>query len=201
MQIYLDNLAMDSDARTLGQAVAAARQALADTGRLIVEVRIDGQVIGADDLGERHDEALAGDELQLITADPADLARQTLMDVSDALAANAEPQQRAAELLRDDQPDAALAQVRDALAVWAQAQQSVLDSARLLQIDLDALTVDDQRVAQIVEGLAEHLRRIREQLLAADWLGLADTLAYELDDSIGTWQRLIDRLAEQIDQR
>lgn len=198
MPIYLDNQPLEADVKTVGQAIAAARQSPAAVDRLIVEVRLDGELLLNETLEASHDQALGDRELQLLTAEPRELARQTLLEVRDALIATSDDQQQAAELLQADRNLEALQHVRQALGVWQQTQQSVLHSAQLLGIQLDNLIVQDQPVGTLVTALTDHLMRVRQQLLAKDWLGLADTLSYEMNDAVTTWTAVIDAICQQI---
>ena len=199
MHLFLDNDSIDTDATTLGQALAEARTHLGDSGRVIVEVRVDGQTVPEQELSDRHDAQIAGEEVHLITADPRELARQALSDLSRALQANADKQRHAAALLRDDQAPQALDEVRESLNVWSQAQQAILQSAQLLSLPLDDWQVDGRSIPQIVEELAEQLRAVREQLIATDWVGLADSMEYELVDSIETWTRMVEEVMRRIE--
>lgn len=200
MQTYLDSEPFNTDAATLGALIAAVREHLGDTGknRIIVEVREDGRTLSADELEQRHDEQLTAEELQLITANPQELARQTMLDVADALAATRDEQRRAAELLRDGEAQAAMDHVKTALTVWTQVQRSVLESAQLLGIALDTVQVGGRGVPELVESLAEQLRAVRDQLTAQDWLGLADAMEYDLDEQAEHWAALIQTLSDQI---
>ncbi len=200
MQVHVDGQPVQVDADTLGQAIAAVRDHLSatDAGRVIVEVQLDDRSLPDSELTEKHDQSIGSAELSLLTANPYELARQTLLDVGEALAAANDQQQQAADLLRSDQPRDALDHVRTALGTWQQAQQAVQQSAQLLHIDLDALQVDGRPISQITDELVEHLRAVREQLVASDWVGLADSLAYDLGEATGTWAKLIDTLADHI---
>jgi len=201
MEVFLDHDPIQTEATTLGGVIAAAREQLSDSGRLIVEVRLDGETLPSDELEDRHEQTIEADEVQLITAEPFELARQTLLDVKEALAGVREDQQQAAALLQEDKPAEALAAVREALQVWQQAQQTVLHAGRLIGLDLDQLEVDGKAVPAIIEALADQLKAVRDQLLANDWVALADTLAYELDETIDTWAAMIDRICELILER
>lgn len=201
MEVFLDHDPFETDATTLGGVIGAAREQLAGAGRMIVEVRLDGETIPSDELEQRHDQAIDAEEVQLITAEPFELARQTLLDVKEALAGVKDDQQRAAELLQEDKPAEALNAIRAALGVWQQAQQTVLQAGRLIGVDLDAFEVDGQPVHAIVEALADQLKQVRDQLTANDWVGLADTLAYELDETAATWSAMLDALSDEIRRR
>jgi hypothetical protein len=91
--------------------------------------------------------------------------------------------------------------IRHALAVWQQAQQALLQSAQLLDVPLDDLTVADRPMAELVDELGELLNQVREQLTAGDFLGLADTLAYPLTDALDTWAALIDAMCGKIEEK
>ncbi len=200
MQIFLDSDPFDTSATTLGEVMAQVRDRLSDAGaeRIIVEVRLDGRTVPSDELGQHHDAPLNVEELQLITANPRELARQTMLDVAEALIGARQAQAHAAELLRDDEQGPALDHVRTALGVWSQVQESVLHSAQLLGLSLDSVEVDGRTAPELVTQLAELLHLVREQIESADWLGLADTLEYDLAEHAGQWVELIQTLSEQI---
>ncbi len=200
IQVQVDNEQLTVEAQTLGQAIAAARHHLstAGTSRIIVKVELDGRPLADQALTEQHDRPLEGSVVTLTTEDPYELAQRTLLDVSEALAATSDAQQQAADLLRADHPQQALERVKPVLATWQQAQQSVQQSAELLEIDLDAFTVDDRPASQIIDALAEDLRAVREQLVGSDWVGLADSLGYDLAEALAVWVRMIDALADHI---
>ncbi|MDH3583494.1 MAG: hypothetical protein OER86_04695, partial [Phycisphaerae bacterium] len=185
--VYIDDTPFPTDATDLAGIIRSARPKVDPTGRLIVEVRLDGDVVEADDLDEVQNRPLDAEEVQLVTAEPYALARTALLEVQDTLPAAREAQQEAAELLTADDTETALQHVQVALGVWQQAQMSVQNATGLLEMPLDDITVDDQAVSRIIEQLAEQLRQLREQLLASDWLGLADTLGYELEETVGRW--------------
>lgn len=203
MQVYIDSDPFQTQAKTLGSVVAAAREHLSKLGqqKMIVEVRLDGQTVPSRELDQLHDQPIEAQELALITANPMELARQTMLDVIEALVATRDHQKQAADLLRSDNPGDALEYVREALTVWSQVQQSVLQSVRLLGLPLDEQKVGEQDAIEMVQLLAEQLRAVREQLVASDWLGLADTLEYELEEQAANWTQLINQLCDLIKQR
>jgi hypothetical protein len=90
--------------------------------------------------------------------------------------------------------------VRTVLTRWQQAQQAIRDTAALLGLPLDQMNLGDRPLTELVNELSEILSRAREQLMASDWLGLADTLGYELDDAAALWMDLLDTLADRIER-
>lgn len=200
MQVYLDSDPFQTQAKTLGSVVAEVREHLSRLGeqKMIVEVRLDGRTVASSELDRLHDQPIEAQELALITANPVELARQTMLDVIEALVQMRERQKQAASLLRSDHPGAALEHVRDALTVWSQVQQSVLQSVRLLGLPLDEQKVEGRGAIELVESLSTQLKAVREALIAGDWLALADTLEYDLDEQAEMWTVLIQQLCDFI---
>jgi hypothetical protein len=199
MQIYLDDSPLPTDARTLAAVLDAAQEQLADN-RLIVEIRLDGQELSQEQLEAIQDQTLNAEEVELVTASPHELARQTLLDLVEALSAAAEHQQRAAEHLQADDPQAAMGEVREALTVWQQGQEAVLRSAEATGLSLEGMEIDGRALPELIQALADGLNQVRDQVNDGDWLGLADTLAYDLAEMIPAWQALAEQLAERIER-
>jgi hypothetical protein len=198
MDIYLDNQPLTCDENTLGGLLSEARQKLGDSERVIVEIRLDGQALDAAALDEQQ--VIEAEEVQFVTANPRELTVSTLQQVRNALDNARDAQSEAASLLRADQANDALDQIRDLLTVWQQAQQSVLHSAQLLDIPLNEMEANGRPVAEVVDELSEMLSELRTQLTSNDWLGVADTLDEPLRLAVDDWQHLIDALCQRINQ-
>ena len=198
MDVFIDNDAFVTQQSTLDRIIAEAAEHVKPSGRIIVEVRLDGRTLSDADLTEAQPRDADADEVQLITADPYELARQTLLEVRDRLDDAREAQQRAAEKLQADNAAEAMDDIRVAMEVWQQAQDSALKSAQLLDLPLDSLQADGRSVSQIITLLAGRLAQLRDQLNARDWFGLADTLGYELDAAATQWAAMIDTVCDHI---
>lgn len=198
MQVLVDSRPLDAEGSTLGELIDAAHESLRGSGRLVVEVRVDGALIEAGTLDAQMNEPVTGETVELATADPRTLAQETLGQVAAVLGDVRDVQEKAAGLLRSDQPGDALEQVREAVGVWQQAQASVMHSAQLLGLDLDGMTLEGESAPAVIEQLADQLKALREQLNAGDWLGLADTLEYELTEAAERWTQLIAELQRRI---
>lgn len=201
MDIFIDNDVFDHEAKTLAAAIDAARAKVLQVNRLIVEIRLDGRTLSEAEMDELADQEEAGEEVQLITADPAELCLDALRDVRGRLAQAREAQQQAAQKLQADQADAALQDVAAALTAWQQSQQAVAQSAQLLNITLEQLSVGERPVPQIIEELADRLTATREQLVGGDWLGLADSLAYEMDEAAEEWDALLGVMIARVEEK
>lgn len=201
MQVFVDSRPLDAEGVTLGELIDAAHASMRDSGRIVVEVRIDREPVDATAMDAQMNQPVAGEVIELVSADPRELTQQTLGQVAAVLGDIRDLQEEAAGLLRSDNPGEALEHVREAVGVWQQAQASVMHSAQLLGLDLDGMTVDGQSVPEVIEHLADRLKELREQLSAGDWLGLADTLEYDLTEAAEQWTQLIAELQRQIEAR
>lgn len=209
MDIYLDNqpLTMEAAARPLdlSDILQTAQQQVAPQGRLIVEVRIDGQPVAGHELEDLAGAPLKAEELQLITADPQELGRQTLQDVRGALLEAQEHQQNAAQKIHADELPAALEHVRVALGIWQQAEQAIRQCCTLLHVDLENIVIpgsenERSRTANaVINELAQLLTQVRDDMQNQDWVALADAFSYELDDAAATWVAMIDAILGNLD--
>ncbi len=200
MAVYLDDEQVQLEGVDLASVLASAKDRLAPSGRVVVEVHVDGQPVVGDDLDEKQQVDPLEAELRLYSADPRELAVATLQQVQEKLDDAAEAQLRAAELFQQDQQNEAMAEVGRAVTVWQQLQQAVLTSSQLLDIDFDTKTVDDQSVSQITDGLLGQLRSLREMLSSGDSVALADALAYEWPETVERWDRFIAEMIRWIEE-
>ncbi|MBI1368138.1 MAG: hypothetical protein GC162_05735 [Planctomycetes bacterium] len=198
MDVFIDSDIFATAQSNLGAIITEAQKRLRASGRLIVEIRVDGRPLTEREQ-EHLDKALNGaDELQFITANPVELGLSTLDEVGEALLGAREAQTLAAEALRADETGKALEHVRSSLLVWQQAQQTITQVAQLLAVPLDDLLVDKRSVPEVIDDLIDTLTKARSELLDGDWLGLADTLGYELDEAADVWAKMIGILAQWI---
>ena len=202
MQVYLDEQAIELPGPNLAALLDAARRRLADAEgepqRVVVEVAVDGHKLAEDQIAERAEEDLGDQEVRLVTADPKQLAVETLEQVRGRLGEAQEMQQEAADLLQQDQTQPALQKVGESIEAWLQVQQAVLQSAVLLGIDLDQLDIDGQPAHALTTEALERLEDIKTFIQANDTVALADALQYEWPETTDQWHRLIDQVIAAI---
>ena len=108
MTVYLDDEAVELSGESLGGVIRAANRRLADRGRIVVEVTLEGQGLGEAELARRQDEVLGLQRLDLRSADPRELALDVLEQVRARLLQVRQEQQEVADLLQQDRPAEAL---------------------------------------------------------------------------------------------
>lgn len=194
MPIYLDDKPVELAGDDLAAVLTAAREKAAESGRVIVEVSIDGERLVDSDLDAGQDRAIDDSDVRLATADPAHLAVDTLTQVRSLLDELRQVQSEAADLFQQDKPAEAIQKVAAAMGIWQQTQQAVLHSAILTQLSLDEKTIDGQPVNDTINLLADQLRELRDALAGGDTVTVADALSYEWPGTIDRWQALVDQM-------
>jgi len=194
MAVYLDDECVELAGDDLESLLTVATEYLLVKGRIVVEVQMEGESLGADDLDQKQNEPLGGREVRLYSADPHDLAITTLQQAKTQLEDAKQWQLEAAQLFQEDKQDEAMRQLAGSINIWQQTQQAVMVSVDLLNIDLESKTVDGRTAAQVTDIMIQKLEPLRDLLMNKDTVGLADTLEYELPEAIDQWDRFIAAL-------
>ena len=100
MRVLLDETPCDIQAKSIGEAIAAAADEAERTGRLVVEVRVDGTMLSEDDLQADAKLAEMADEVQMLTTTLDQLLRETFLQAAEAIAEVDTVQRTAAEALQ-----------------------------------------------------------------------------------------------------
>jgi hypothetical protein len=198
MSVYLDDQPLDLAGGSLAEALAQARTRLAGSGRVLVEVKADGQALQGAELERRMHAAVGQTELRLGSADPRELSLTALSAVRARLAESAATQTQAADaFLRDDFPNA-LRGLGKAMEVWSQTPQALVKTAQMLGLPPEKLSAAGQTLDGLTADLARRLQAIHDLVAARDSVALADALTYEWPGVIAQWDALAAHLIEQI---
>lgn len=185
MRVTLDDTTLLETAGTLGEALAAARDAAERRGRIIVEVLCDGEPASPDELSSA--DALSrparASEVSLISADPRELVATTFDDAASALQDLRETQRELAEKIHKGSITEATAVLGEVLEVWSAARQALEQGSEMASIDL----TNDDTVADLAAGLTERLREVMRAVEQRDWSTLADELEYDLAEQAERW--------------
>jgi len=198
--IYLDNQEVEFHADSIGSAITTATDVLGGQGRVVVEVRLGDRLLTGLDLTGSQTRPIGSDDLWLYSANPKNLAMDTLVQVRAQLNEAPGVLQQAADLLQRDQANEAMAQVSDMIGLWLATQQAVQRSAALMGVDLDQVSVGDQTVGLLARELVGHLHTLKQVLEDRDTVALADMLAYEWPGQMQKWGQLVNTLSGQIEQ-
>jgi len=196
--IHIDDQPSTLSAGSLRELLAAASDQLAPAGRVVVEVRVDGTSITGPGL-EDDQPTQADSDIRVYSAKPGDLVVGVLEDVREQLAESQQMQQKAAEHLQQDEPAEAMDLVKESINGWLQAQQAVGQSAQLLQLDLEAITVEDQSVMARMTELIASLNELKDAVVANDFVALADALQYEWPEITQRWDAALGAIVKHIE--
>jgi hypothetical protein len=208
MRVVLDGTPLtdhaSTAAATFAEALGAGATAAQAGGRIIIEVKADGQPVPPEHLSDPASVTATYAELVLRSADPRALVRESLSDASDALGQLAPLHAAVADALATGDTRRAMDQLREVLSTW-QAVQDLLEHARaLLSLDLTHIRVPDRPDLTFDAKAAQFVatsRTIRDAVQSQDWSALSDAVAYDLDAAAGDWAALIRALAKDVDSR
>jgi len=196
--IHIDDQPTTLPARSLRELLAAARDKLAPSGRIVVEVRVDGEsVVGAalDDDQPTN----PGSDIRVYSVRSAEFVAGVLEDVRTQLGESQKLQQQAAELLQQDEPAKAMKLVQQSIDGWLQAQQAVGQSAMLLKIDLSVIKIGDQNVLDRMSELVGSLNDLKDAVVANDFVALADALQYEWPEITQRWDGALGAIIKHVE--
>lgn len=196
MRLIMDGTTISDAAEGVAQALETARAQAEQLGRLVIEVRADGEP--ADDLLGAPPEGTAGvGEISVTTADRSAFLRETLAEARDALARTREDQQRAAELVDSGEVAQAIGALRGIVEGWQMVRSVVDQTAALAGVALDGVRVGDETGDAVIRSLAQDLVALRDAVGREDWSALSDALACDLDARAGQWIDLMGELTSR----
>jgi len=192
MRILLDDRETTLRADTVGVALQEAATLAGQSGRMIVEIEVDGIAWCEEDLARPEHTARGATEVRLSTAHPAELLRDTFAHATEAVLNAEEIQRAAAKLMQSNREGEGLQKLLEALAVWGSVQTAVSRG-----LELGVLTRDDVRAAGIdldgaVAVLDAQLRALRSAMQSQDTTAVSDCLMYEFP---ATTKRFAETLA------
>ena len=198
MPIHIDDQPSTLTAGSMRELLAAVSESLVSSGRVVVEVKVDGRSITGPALDDDQPTADAAD-IRVYTAKPGDLVVGILDEVRTQLAVSQQMQQEAADLLQQGDPAKAMDLVKQSIDGWLQAQQAVGQSAQLLQLDLQVIKVDDQPVMERMSELINALNELKDIIGANDFVAMADALQYEWPEITDRWDASIAAIIKHIE--
>ncbi|MEM9415914.1 MAG: hypothetical protein AAGA29_10625 [Planctomycetota bacterium] len=200
MAVRIDDKPVALEANSLRSLLAAARDHLAPSGRMVVQVQVDGEMVVDEALESEAPTDFSQTDVQVYSAKPAELAVGALEQARAMIEDASGQQEQAAELLQKDQTAEALTQVGESIQGWIQAQQAVTAVAQLLGLDLTAIQVEDETVAARTHELLARLVELKNTIESNDHVALADALAYEWPETTQRWDAALGALVQHIEE-
>lgn len=197
--IHIDDQPSTLSAGSMRELLAEVSNELAPSGRVVVEVRVDGLSITGPELDDDQPTQPESD-IRVYSAEPSDLVVGILEEVRTGLADASKMQTQAADHLQQDDPAKAMELVKESINAWLQAQQAVGQSAQLLQLDLQEIKVNGQAVIERMNELIASLTELKDTVVANDFVTLADALQYEWPEITERWDQAIGAIIKHVEQ-
>jgi len=205
MQVYVDDQPFEvegAESISVGEVFEQVLRRLRAEGRIVKAFGCDGEEVPAADhqrvLGEP---AADYERLDFLSCEPAELAIDALSRVQAMLMELAPTKDLAVEKLNQGQTAEAMGLLRTFFDAWRQSQEAVMQSAQLMQLDLQGVSAKGVPVAEVFERFAEQFRQLKEALEASDHVTLADIISYEADQTTQLWIDLIEAVKNAIQAR
>ncbi|MEM0915196.1 MAG: hypothetical protein AAGK09_11375 [Planctomycetota bacterium] len=198
MPTYLDDQPFATQAPTLAAALDAVRRDVEASGRLIVEVTLDGQGLVGESLQAQAEAGLEDAELRLYSAEVVEVVGDALREVRASIDRIEGMHAEAADHLQRGDQSAGLATVGEVIELWLGVQVGVGQAASVAGIELEGLAVGATTAEALIAGLLERLQELKGQIESGDTIALADALAYEWSEITAPWGELVDTLLVRV---
>lgn len=192
---------------TLGAALTAVQERHIGEDEVISTILIDDEPLTADLLSEWKNRPVEEFGTVHIEAPKRKLlASQGLRLLSQGLFESKEQREEIVDHLCQGRHSQAMEMLTGYLNLWDSVQQSLGSAARLIEVDLDTLEIEEssdtnelQKVADRIHQLTEQLKQLQEALEAQDLVLLGDILEYEFGPLAEAWRQMLEQLADRFE--
>lgn len=190
MRVLLDGRPIRVEGSSLGTALEAI--ARASTGRLVVDLRADGEPVPSVHLSNPPATDPYAQELHATTTDVQSAMTDALLAAAEALERADSLHGSAAVLLQQGRVPDALRDLSQALNTWEEVRRTIELTSDPRDAGGSAFAVGPEPVADVLASLSIRLSEIRSSMRSRDWSTLADVLAYDMPPEsarCGRWLR------------
>lgn len=198
MRILLDDHETTLRADTVGAALQEAASLVEKTGRMIVEVEVDGIAWGEEDLSSPEYARRGANEVRLSTAHPAELLRDTFAHAAEAVLNADNIQKSAAKLLQSNRETEGMQSLLEALAIWGSVQTAISRGLELGVIDREQVRAAGIDIDGAIGALDARLRALREAMKSSDVTAVSDCLMYEFPATTKLFAQTLASLAGEV---
>ncbi len=193
MQIWIDNTQLQ-DITNLDDALEHARLHAEGSGRLIVDILVDGNPATDAFFDSEPGDHPPIKELRFTTAHTQSLVAETIDTAIESIELLRADQIAGAKQLREGELDDAMETLRAIMKGW-QAMRDIVDQiTQITNLDIATLKAGDHLGSEIVEMFVKTLSEVRETLQSEDWSSLGDVIEYDLEELAAKWTPLLSAL-------
>ena len=198
MRILLDDHETTLKADTVGGALQEAATLVEKSGRLIVEVEVDGISWCEEDLASTEHIQRGASEIRLSTAHPAELLRDTFANAAEAVLNADDMQRNAAKLLQANRETEGMQALLESLAIWGSVQTAISRGLELGVISRDQVRAAGIDIDGAIAELDTRLRSLREAMKSSDTTAVSDCLLYEFPATTKVFAQMLAAVAGEV---
>jgi len=200
MQVLLDGHPVRIEHASLAAAFSAGVEAAQAMGRIIVEVRFDGDRVPQAAFETITDGPTHVREVSFTSAHPGDTVREAFTDAAATIDAIRGNQTAAGELLQAGSLEASLPHIDAAIKAWQVVRDTLGQGASLAGIDLATLALPPEAgtLDDALTTLARLLRELNAAIRKRDLVETADLLLYDLNEQARRWHTLLGAVSAAI---
>lgn len=202
MQVLLDDefyAATGGEDQTVGQLAEEIGSHLLAEDRFLIAIRCDGAEIPP----QQWEQVLADpieqyERVEFQSESGPALAISVLTQAGELLGQTADQCAEVLDLLSQSRTSPAMQTLSTVFSSCDQAHHSVVQSVRLLELELDKIQAAGEPATAVIDELRTQLSQIKTALTAGDMVSLADMLQYEFGSTLSRWQTMIEALIQHI---
>ena len=173
MRILLDGTPCELQVGSIRDAVEQVTEQALASGRVIIQVDVDGREMDLDELEGGLDGMNLPGELAFSSLTPDELLLATFELGEQAIASAQTSFEQAATLIQSGEGEKALDELRKGIDLWKTVEETVLREA-VPELEGQEAALEDR-----IEDLRASLNSIREAMMSRDMTALSDALLYE----------------------
>ena len=204
MEVLVDDKQVDdafiAGGITVEDALKHLQSEVCGPERMVVTLRCDGRDVPPHTMAEiLQKPADSFGRLEILTGTKEALVSDALEQASACLSETQAACRRVAELLTTGSTDDAVRSLGECMAVWQQVHEAIGKSMEVLQLDSEAIMVNETPLVELIGKPKGTLLQVKEALVAHDYVMLADILQYEFDEVTEVWHQIIDRIRQEVE--
>ena len=186
MRILIDGQDSGLSAETIPEALKQGMDAVDSTGRIVVEIALDGSPLDAEQLESGAYETSAAETLSLMSLAPNELLLATFELGRNAIDAAQKHFHSAAEMIQAGDDAGAMNELHEGIELWCTIDQTVFREAVPKIAELGGDQTPDGLERHVGE-LKDALESIKSAIESSDFAGLSDALMYEFPETSAGW--------------
>ena len=197
MRILIDGNDSGLNAETVPEALKQGMDAVDSTGRIVVEIALDGTPLDAEQLENGAYENISAETISMMSLAPNELLLATFELGRNAIEAAQKHFHSAAEMIQSGNDANAMNELHEGIELWCTIDQTVFREAVPKIAELGGDQTPDGLERHVSE-LKDALESIRSAIESSDFAGLSDALMYEFPETSAGWSTFLGHCSQVV---